>query len=71
MGLESESFDINLTIDLTIKMKLWRVNPDLWISNEDLPYRSQEDVEELINSDVCQGIWRPHGINLEIDPVWI
>ncbi|MEW5925011.1 MAG: IPT/TIG domain-containing protein, partial [Candidatus Zixiibacteriota bacterium] len=73
-GRESEILTFDLSLDIIIRVKAWRVFPDIWIGGGGLfggpgPGRDEDDIRELfINSPTPRQVWIDHHIVLEFDP---
>ncbi|HVM29944.1 MAG TPA: DUF4332 domain-containing protein [Candidatus Limnocylindrales bacterium] len=73
-GHVSGSLTFALTLTVRVRVKAWRVFPDLWIGGGGLfggpgPGRDDDDVRQmLIDSPNPIEVWLPHQIALDIDP---
>lgn len=63
-----------LTLDIVVRVKAWRVFPDIWVGGGGGfggpgPDRDDDDVRDvLIDSDNPADTWTPHRVVLQVDP---
>ena len=67
---ESNAATFELSRDLVLRIKAWRVKPDrLMFEDEDsYPKRSEKSIRNLIESGTLESIWGPHRIHFVLDP---
>lgn len=73
-GRESGILTFELTLDIKVRVKAWRVFPDLWVGGGGGfggpgPGRDVDDVRDIfMESDTAGQVWAGHNIILEFDP---
>jgi hypothetical protein len=70
----SNALTFALTLDIVVRVKAWRVFPDIWVGGGGGfggpgPDRDDDDVRDvLIDSDNPADTWTPHRVVLQVDP---
>ena len=70
----SNSLSFALTLDVVVRVKGWRVFPDIWVGGGGLfggpgPLRDDDDVRDvLMETNKPADTWTPHHVVLQVDP---
>ncbi|MGI8316882.1 DUF4332 domain-containing protein [Halobacillus mangrovi] len=73
-GRESNTLTFDLTLDMVVRVKAWRVFPDIWVGGGGGfggpgPWRDNDDIQELFtNSPMPREVWIDHHIILQFEP---
>lgn len=71
----SNALKFDFSLELEIRIKAWRVTPDIWLSGgggdgsveNPYPSRTAEGIRDMFQNGVLEGIWGPHRIHFVLD----